>query len=147
MILADFLGTVAGAVAALRLEASAYSPAVRLWMGFMATTFIAGVLFAPRKVEARIVLVTMLTTACLLIGTKIAWPGAARAFSGASIHLLLWSPLLAFLAIWRGWKIIGGMRAGRFFDKAFGVWVGLVASVLAVSLAFDFHTVVAWLAG
>lgn len=140
---ADLAAAVGHAVASLRAEAATYPAGVRLWMGFMAALFATGVIFARWRIEARLVLVTMLATAALLVVARLLWPDAARALAGSIIHLLLWPPLLGHLAAKRR-GIVAGMGPGRVFGTTFGLWAGLVASVLALSLVLDLRAAAAW---
>ena len=139
---ADLAAAVGHAAASLRAEAAAYPAGVRLWMGFMAALFATGVIFAWWRIEARLVLVTMLATAALLVVARLLWPDMPRALAGAIIHILLWPPLLGHLAVRRR-GIAASMGPGRVFGTAFGLWAGLAASVLVISLVLDLRAAAA----
>ncbi len=122
----------------LRLaEVAALPTEIQTWMKVMRAIFVSSILFAFWKKEARVVLLVTISTAILLFGFKTAYPEIHSADIGRSIHLVLWTGLLAYL-LWRRDAILTALTSRRAATAIYGVWLLAVALVLTVSLGFDF---------
>ncbi len=129
-------GTTAGnqALQLWNSEGMQNSPGwVKVWLVIMLLSFVLGLLFVWKKLEARFV----------VIGFAVAFFGSgvvARALdlqvlSGyvALAHLICWSPALYVLFKNKPWKT----AADNFYDSAYKYWSMLITFVICFSFIFD----------
>lgn len=121
-----------------RAETAQLPLAVLAWMWAMRIVLGASIVFLRHR-GALVTFGTMLATAVGRFYIKGIFPEIPAPQIGASVHVVLWLPLLAFL--------LYSMRAPRpqepsRFDRAYATWRGVAAVVLAVSLVFDVREVV-----
>lgn len=118
-----------GALELFDAEGMAASPAwVRYWIMVMMATFVIGIVFAIRQVQARWVMAWIasgfVTMGILTRG--FGWPELSGFI--ALLHLLFWTPALIIL-----------LRNRTFLkDRSlFGYWTGLITFVILFSFIFD----------
>lgn len=109
---------------------------VQVWVNFMGAVFALGIVFAFRRIEARLALLVMAVTIPAMIGLHSAI-GYSRLLG--IVHVVLWTPL----AVWL-WRRRGAWRAKETLS---GKWIALLFATIIVSLAFDYADVVRWLMG
>jgi hypothetical protein len=132
-----FFEPLISAANALQIEAQAYPGGVRTWMAAMAILFFGGIVFVPWRNDARAVVGVMAITALALIVGKAFWPQTARAQIGATIHLVLWTPLLVFLLRNRFALFRPSIGASGTFARLHRFWLYAVIAVLAISIVLD----------
>ena len=122
----------------LRLaEVAALPEGVQMWMKFMRALFLSSIVFAAWKKEARVVFAMAVVTAILLFGIKSAFPDIHSGQIGRSIHLILWTAVLAWLFT-RRQALLSEIKSGQTFSVVYGIWAWLVIAVLSASLVMDF---------
>ena len=84
-----------------------------------------------------ILIVALHATFIALVLGKAVWPEVARATIGAFTHLVLWSPLLIFLAVDRMRALRRGDHGTGTFGTVYSVWLYAVIGVLTISLLLD----------
>lgn len=118
-----------GALEIFDAAGQANSPAwVRMWVGFMLLTFVVGIGFAVRRVEARW-LMSFIVLGFIVLFTLFLGFGVPQ-ISGfiALLHLIFWTPPLIML-----------LRNRWFLKESswFARWTGVLTFVILFSFIFD----------
>lgn len=136
--------TLRDAIAANQLEAAAYSPGVRVWMGVMGAALLSAVIFAPARSAARWVLAAAVVNIAGLILIKAAQPDLSRTVIGTVLHLVFWTPVLAIN--WRpAARAARRLHAPSPYNRVFSVWLVVVSLVMATSLVLDARIALGWI--
>lgn len=102
--------------------------AVQIWVNWLMFTFFATLAFVRKHKTARIVLGTMLLTMPLALGI---YAMTHTVHLIAAIHLLLWTPLLAYI-----YKVeFKGKEAPP--TGFYGKWLIIFVITISISLLFD----------
>jgi len=111
----------------------AITPAVRMWLYWIATIFLASIIFVREYKSARIVLAAFVLTlpvAILVFGIS----NSAHLIGIA--HITVWGPLAFYLIK------SDLMRSSFLYRTPYGVWIILLLSTIAVSFVFDIRDIV-----
>lgn len=138
----EFVAALLHGFSLFRAETAHLPPLVLAWMWAMRIVLGASIVFLPRR-GALATFGVMLTTAVSRFYIKGLYPDIPAPHIGALIHVVLWTPLAAFL--------LYSMRNRRpsgesHFERAYAIWRVVAIGVIAVSLAFDVREVMAILA-
>jgi len=141
--LEEFSATLMRGFSQFQSEIALLPVPILAWMWAMRIVFGLSLVFLPRR-GAAAVLAVMIATAFARFYFKGLYPDIPAPMIGAQSHIVLWTPLLAFLLY-----AMRGQRAPRatFMDKAYAVWYLLVIAVLATSLVFDVREILTATAG
>ncbi len=110
------------------------STAVRAWLLVLVTANLVVPLFFLERLEAQVVVGTLLVSMMLMTGLTAA-AGFTRILG---LGHILWVPLLAWL-----WTRLGEIPA----DDVFGIWVRALVVLNAISLVIDAVDVARYVAG
>ncbi len=116
----------------------AITPAVRVWLYWIAIIFLSSVIFVWEYKSARIVLAAFVLTlpvAILVFGIS----NSAHLIGIA--HIAVWGPLAFYLIKSEL------MRSSFQYSTPYGVWMILLLGTIAVSLVFDMRDIVLVLLG
>lgn len=111
---------------------------VRLWTGWMMAVFFSSAFFCRREEAARVTLGAFLLTMGVAMALFQA-TGTVKMIAAA--HLLVWTPLLGYLAKLRQSRPSHG--AGR----PLAIWLALLIGTIGISLMFDAREVVLFIGG
>ena len=113
-------------------------PAVRLWTAWMMAVFFFAAFFVRRDAAARLVLGSFLLTMALAM---MFFRATRTVRMIAAAHLLVWTPLLAYLIKTR-------LACSSFKARSpMGAWLIALTATIAVSLVFDAREVAIFLRG
>ncbi len=122
------------------------SPAVQLWMGWMALVFLMALIFVRNHIQAQRTVLAMIGT---IGGAYIIWFASENVHLFGIIHILIWGPLAVYLWISMlskkarrhdGDPDISRYRTVKY--KAFFYWVCLLFGTIVVSLIFDLRDII-----
>lgn len=112
----------------INTQMAAQAMAVQIWINWMTLCFFASLVFIRRRPGARLALAAMLLTMVTAMGIFAIEPNV-HLFGLA--HLIFWGPLLVYLLR------VEVRRPGFSWRGAYGIWVGLLSTTIAISLVFD----------
>ncbi len=135
------LELITESIAALQNETAHYPQSVQVWMKLMGMSFMASLVFIYSKPGARWILLALILNILGLIIGKILFPDASRTAIGTIVHILFWPAIL--WAVSRTFKQISLSREqNTLYDWVYIVWLAWASLLLAISLFFDFRTLI-----
>jgi len=106
----------------------AITPAIRIWLYWIAIIFLSSVTFVWEYKSARIVLAAFILTLPVAI---LVFRLLNNAHLIGIAHIAVWGPLVFYLIK------SDLMRPSFQYSSPYGVWILLLVGTIAVSLAFD----------
>jgi hypothetical protein len=135
------LDLVREAATALQAETASYPQGVQIWMKLMGGSFLASLVFVSSKSGARWIFAALLLNILGLLIGKITFPEASRTVIGTYVHILFWPAIL--WAVWRSVERLSFSReTNSLFDWAYITWLAWASLLMAISLFFDFRTLI-----
>jgi hypothetical protein len=116
----------------------AITPAIRIWLYWIAIIFLSSVIFVWEYKSARIVLAAFFLTLPVAI---LVFRLSNSAHLIGIAHIAVWGPLAFYLIKSEL------MRSSFQYSAPYGVWIVLLLATIAVSLAFDVRDIVLVLLG
>jgi len=104
------------------------TPIVGLWMDWMGIVFLASILFAWKRIGARLALLVVVLT---MLGANVIYVTTGNVHLFGIAHLIFWAPLLYFL-------VTREIRVPNFKAASpYGIWLLLISATIVISLVFD----------
>ena len=138
------LDLVSEAVTALQAETVTYPQSVQIWMKLMGGSFLASIVFVHSRAGARWILAALILNILGLVIGKMIFPEESRTVIGTCVHILFWPAIL--WAVWRSVEHLSFSReVNGLFDWVYIAWLAWAGLLMAISLFFDFRTLISML--
>lgn len=135
------LELITASITALQSETVHYPQGVQIWMKLMGISFMTSIVFIYSKLGARWILLALALNILGLIIGKMIFPDASRTAIGTTVHILFWPAILWLVS--RTLKNISFSRKqNTLYDWVYIVWLAWASLLLAISLFFDFRTLI-----